>query len=268
MKIPKTKDGEHILLFPQEAQGRIRYLNRAIEGRLIWEALLKLRNNSELVTKLDSKANHDGKYWHNLFFTAYDVLSDPEGIFKNVSMPLSGTIQVNEKYLIDGKGRVIRPEFSEEDCIEGDEIKKPYGSCLMYRGKGIWNQDSRNAWTSINKGFDEVIYPNLPNLTLRRISTIDRLFEETIHSNEGLRKLMQNNELIEGLNDLARFFVNNLHQYLTNQGMPDFMYDKQPSYLKNGESNPSVTGFASEKLRKKVWESANALCREYLSEMK
>lgn len=267
MKIPKTKDGKHVLLFPELASAnRLYRLRAAVEGRLMWESLSKLQQDPELVARLDDNYNN---FFYAFDPSAYNPYDDPEKIFANVSIPLVARIRPNKQILLEGKGKIIKKEAGlrnpdgSSKIPEGDSFKRPYGS-ILYAGNPypIWCQgDSPNSYM----GASDKERKEYSEMTIKESNEIKNRF----YQKKKLIEILSDTVLIEGLRKEALGYVRLSKKELARNPNTAFeMMDRNGYYFIEDETGPAIRFMASPKLREKIKVSANALIEEYLSEMR
>jgi len=265
MKVPTTKDGKHVLLFPEDArQNHVFDLRGAVEGRLVWEALSKFQQNPDLVARLDSQVYYDSKYYRNKFFEGYNSYEDSERIFANVSLPLVARIKPNKQCLVGGKGRVVKKEYTSR-IPEGDFFKKPFGPILSFRqGYACWDVDSFNKITK-RLHTDQA----LSDLLGKEFQLEYKRSPDGIQNPTYISDILSDEDLIKDVKNISLFYVLNA-LYRTHAEGCCLMQDWEPHYFVEDSdiSKPSRFIIASPKLQKQVRDASRALCEEYLSEMK
>ncbi len=282
---PRTKDGEHQIVFtPGLYDNHDFHLRSGFEGRRLWE----------LASVLESDRGRALADRHPHFLFEYDCVQDSDKIFHLVSNPHIGRISCDRK--------LSKPGFSEEEApYEGDTLIPPFfpifytpefvakyieegtfesanAQLLLFKERSLiymW-PDSQNAITSSNigasyyKGWQE-LFDEFPEM--RRFSdennrhgvglVVTKLRKERLT----LTEIRESKELMTGLESIALYHVLDA---LASASMfqKDFaLCQRSPrDTFRNGHDQERT--YASPDLTRRLADSAVALCKEYLSEMK
>ncbi len=256
---PRTKDGEHEIVFTMELHNNHDFhLRSAFEGRRLWE-LVKVLKDQDRAKVLAER--------HPQFLFEYDCVEDVEGIFRSVSTPFMGHISKDRTIKEGSDGYVVYegnkllppflPIFFSPYMFVRENILKIYSeNRLVY----LWG-DSPNA---VMGYLSEEVYVEVPELKEYNKRELSDFIGKLRTERPALDDIQKNSDLMSGLEKIARFHVldalADAKWYQNDSGL----CARAP--LKSAYEEPIHTQTSPE-LTRRLADSAVALCLEYLSEI-
>ncbi|HLD04820.1 MAG TPA: hypothetical protein VJG90_03810 [Candidatus Nanoarchaeia archaeon] len=248
---PKTKEGEHALVFPQDfVQNHGIGLRAALEGRVVCELLRMGKSEPETATAVNQG-------YRLMFEERYPIWGDSGAVVKKVSVPYVG--------------RMVRRRGTNE----GYKFVPPYSPIFAFGFTPL----TRDSFNVFNKGsffdveFDGAIklVPELKNYRHLREQTE---FEVVTQIGQELRSLDGCIVGIVSKDELGRFLRDVSVMYILQALYVSRKVLLNPEGFRLGFEDCNVFGGnwkthaqAGVLLRKRIARAAEALCKEYLVEV-
>ena len=267
---PRTKDGQHEIVFTTGAHDDHDFaLRSAFEGRRLWEIMRVLSMKNDRAKSLSKN--------YPQFLFDYDCIGDAERIFDSISVPHQGVIS---------RDRIIE-NSTEYPVYEGSHLLPPFIPIFYRHSRGLelseqvqkemaqrevymWG-DSPNKLMCPARSAYEAICDEFPDIKRHDSENNREALRDLIYKlrtkRPALKDIIEDNQVVEGLEDLAKFHVL--------EAFASAMFFQKDSQVRmrapcreSYEGKKAFCVRASPELMKRLADSAVALCKEYLSEMK
>ena len=267
---PRTKDEQHEIVFTTGAHDDHDFaLRSAFEGRRLWEIMRVLNMKNDRAKSLAKN--------YPQFLFDYDCIGDAERIFDSISVPHQGVIS---------RDRIIE-NSTEYPVYEGSHLLPPFIPIFYRHSRGLelseqaqkrmaqrevylWGDSpnklmcpARSAYEAIGDEFPEVKRHDSKD---NREALLDLIYKLRTKC-PALKDIIEDTSTMKGLENLAEFHVLEaftIARSFQNDSQLCIRAPSEESY----EGKKAFCVRASPELMKRLADSAVALCKEYLSEMK